>query len=758
MPPHRDVPSGDAGSTQERVSNRQTEQPQRRHEDSADWFKLSFDHSSVPQAIVAADGALVAANAAFRSVVDVDAMYRRNGSLDSTEFSFSALLSTIDFSACSGASTELDLETRDGTRAKLRVDVIGNDSEIGPIAAVTFWHLADSAHAVATPESELGQERAARRDAEISVDLIERLLGITDVALAHIELHDLLNELLGRIRDVLKTDEASILLTDPDGDALSLRVSLHPDQLVRRPIRVPIGVGFAGRIAQTRVPMVLDDVSEFRFSNPAMLRRGVRSLMGVPMILDHRVLGVIHVGMRSPRHFDDGELRLLELAAARISLAVDRSNLYEAERLARAAAERAQRRDEFLARASEILSSSLDQKITLGHATQIAVPEIGDICTVVLIDRDGIVRLVAGTATADLRHLLPPAGEKLPRPLSECPTISRLVESGETLLIEDGIEEFLAEISAGDDHLRDLHCAALKSAMRLPLKSGGRVIGVITFCLASEDRNFTAADVALAEDFAHVVALATDNTTHYMEAQRAIGARDEFISIASHELKTPLTTVKGYVQLLRRHLNESTPDHERVVRTLGQLQDQVGRFEELVDELLDVSRIQSDRIRLNYERFDLSYLVSQVIDRVAQAHEQQSPHMVEYAIPGPIWGSWDASRIDQVVTNVLSNAFKYSPAESTVTVEVSADDEKVEIRITDQGIGVAEKDVEVILQPFARGTGASEVAQGAGLGLYISNEIVVRHGGSLSIESCPGAGSTFSICLPREPGDDPVGG
>ena len=755
MPPYRDVPPGDAGSAQERVSNQQTEQPRRPHADATDWFKLSFEHSRVPQAIVAANGVLVAANAAFRAVMDVDSMYRQVGSHDSTELSFSTMLSAIEFSAYSDTATDLDLQTRDGTRAKLTIDVIGNDPENGPLAAVTLWPWADSAHADESKDFDLGQERAARRDAEISVDLIERLLGITDVALAHIELHDLLNELLGRIRDVLKTDEASILLTDPDGEALSLRVSLQPDQLVRRPIRVPIGVGFAGRIAQTRAPIVLDDITEFPFSNPAMLRRGVTSLMGVPMMLDHRVLGVIHVGTRSPRHFDDGELRLLELAAARISLAVDRSNLYEAERRARSAAERAQRRDEFLARASEILSSSLDQKVTLGHATQIAVPEIGDICTVVLIDRDGIVRLVSGAATADLRHLLPPPGEQLPRPLVECPTIARLVESGETLLIEDGIEEFLEEISAGDDHLRDLRGSSLKSAIRLPLKSGGRVIGVITFCFASEGRDFTAEDVALAEDFAHVVALATDNTTHYMEAQHAIGARDEFISIASHELKTPLTTVKGYVQLLRRHMNEATPNHERVLRTLGQLQDQVGRFEELVDELLDVSRIQSDRIRLNYERLDLSYLVSQVVERVTQAYEQQSPHIVEYAIPGPIWGSWDASRVDQVVTNVLSNAFKYSPAESTVTVNVIAEAANVEIRITDQGIGIAEEDVDVILQPFARGTGASEVAQGAGLGLYISNEIVVRHGGSLSIESCPGVGSTFTIYLPREPGDEP---
>ncbi len=714
-----------------------------------DWFRLSFDRSPVPQAIIAAGGEIVAANAAFRDVIGLT---QGCGPVDS---GFSDVLATIDFSVDTNVSTEVELHAENGARVNATVDMIGSDANVGPLASVTLRVAPTSEVATQSIDFDLhlGRERAARRDAEISVDLIERLLGITDVALAHIELHDLLSELLGRIRDVLKTDEASILLNDPGGDALSLRVSLHPDQLVRRPIRVPIGVGFAGQIALTRRPIVLDEISEFPFSNPAMLRRGVKSLMGVPMLLDDRVLGVIHVGMRSPRHFDEGDLRLLELAAARISLAVDRANVYEAERHARAAAERAQRRDEFLARASEVLSSSLDQRLTLDHATQTAVPELGDICTVVLIGRDGIVRLVAATATLELQHVIPTAGEQLPRPLTQCPTIGMLAETGQTLLIQDGIDEFFREIAAGEEQLRILRDSPVKSAMRVPLKSGGRTIGVITFCFATSDRSFTAEDIALAEDFAHIVALATDNTTHFLEAQHAIGARDEFISIASHELKTPLTTVKGYVQLLRRHINESNSDPERVLRTLGQLQDQVGRFEELVDELLDVSRIQSDRIRLNYERLDLSYLVSQIVDRVAQAYEQESPHTVEFPIPGPVWGSWDASRIDQVVTNVLSNAFKYSPAESIVTVEVFADDAMVQIRVADQGIGIAEEDINIILQPFARGAGAREVAQGAGLGLYISNEIVVRHGGSLSTESRPGIGSTFTINLPREPGE-----
>ena len=596
----------------------------------------------------------------------------------------------------------------------------------------------------------LRREQVARREAETSAEIVERILGISDIALSHLDLNDLLRELLGRIRDVLKTDDAGILLLEPGDHSLRLRVWLSPGSVETRPIRVEIGTGFAGRIAECKEPLILDDASSFPFAHPEMLERGLRSLMGVPLMINQRVVGVVHVGKTKKYHFSSGELHLLELAAARIALAVDRANLFQAERDARDAAERARSRHEFLAEASEILASSLDYQETLRLVTQFVVPDFADLCTINVVGQDGMVRQVSATATSpELEAVVEYQSGYYPLPLEHCGSVRAVVHSRASLLVRDTGPEILRQIAQNDQHLAILQRAQFASCMRVPLKSGGRIIGVISFWLSNSTRRFDEDDLKLAEDLAHRVALTTDNAWHFEEARRAVGARDEFISIASHELKTPLTTVKGYVQLLGRYINANPTNIDRVNRAIGQLSGQVERFEELVDELLDVSRIQGGRIRLSYVECDLSQIVVQVVDRFQQSLEESSRHRIVVDAATPVIGTWDASRLDQVVSNLISNALKYSPDGGIISMSVHARSTGAEIVATDQGIGIAPDERDLVFQPFTRGSGASEVAPGAGLGLYISNEIVRRHGGTLTFESEPGAGSVFRIFLPN---------
>lgn len=714
-----------------------------------------FRLSPVAQALVDVDLRLTVVNEEFARLVGVDAERLIDRQLSTVLPAFHEALLGIDLTAGQSVTTSVDSQTRcEGAGAQpvvLVVRPIGDDGTSASYYSLTLLPQRVPTGVSAQSVTDLRRERAARREAEVSAEIVERILGITDVALAHIDLNDLLNELLSRIRDVLMTDEASILVIDPGDDSLSLRVSLGPDRLVRRPVRVRIGVGFAGRIAATKRPIVLEDTKDFPFTNSAIRDRGVRSLMGVPMLIGDRVLGVVHVGMMSHRQFDGAELHLLELAAARIALAIDRANLYQAERDARDVAEQAQHRNQFLANASEVLSASLDYQETLGRLARIVVPEVADICTVTVIGQDDIVRLIASCgSTPELEAVIARQRQYFPRPLNECPPVQSIVDTTSSLLIDPLDPRFIEQDSGDSGHLELLRQANLVSGMRVPMKSGGRVIGMISLWLANTERRFQAEDITLVEDLAHRAALATDNAWHYEAARKAIGARDEFISIASHELKTPLTTVKGYVQLLRRHVDDVRADRDRVNRTLSQLQDQVMRFEELVDDLLDVSRVHGGRIRLSYEYCDLSHLVNQVVERVGQAVEQEPPHRFELETAGPIWGYWDASRLDQVVTNLISNAMKYSPAGSEVRVEVEANDTDAEILVRDHGIGISPEDINLVVQPFTRGSGASEIAPGAGLGLYIANEIVRRHRGTLTIQSEQGEGSTFIVRLPRD--------
>jgi signal transduction histidine kinase/putative methionine-R-sulfoxide reductase with GAF domain len=719
-----------------------------------------FERSPIAQAIL--DGALhfVLISGRFGQLVERDATSLVGTDLEHVLPSLHQVVAPALKAARSRPTDEIDIDLTNEPAGDSLVSRLGSVALIpvsGASGQLAGWQLvlAERDEETASridPPTDTRATTMALRDAKESAEIVDRLLGISDVALAYLDLNDLLRELLRRVRDELGVDEAGILLSDPDGSTLTLRVWLTQTSLESRMIRMSIGEGFAGRIAATKQPLVLDDVTTFPFKRREMLQGGVRSLMGVPLMIGQRVLGVVHVGKTSPYHFNTGDLRLLELAAARIAMAVDRANLYQAERNARDAAEQARSHHEFLTEASEILASSLDYHATLRRVLQFVVPAFADICSIFLSGPDGKVRQIAASAgSADLQAVLEYQNRQYPVPVDECTVLQTAIDSEQSLLMRDIASGFLRQMAENGEHLALLRRARLVSSMRVPLKSGGRIIGVITFWLANSARRYDDADLRLAEDLAHRVALAADNARLYEEARQAIGARDEFISIASHELKTPLTTVKGYVQLLSRHINAFPTNAERIHRTINQLLGQVNRFEVLVDELVDVSRIQSGRIRLRREACDVSQIVIQVVERFQEELEEGTAHRFVVDAPLPIRGRWDAARLDQVITNIIANALNYSPHGGMIRVSAHSQGDGVEVVVRDEGVGIPADERALIFQPFMRGSRAAEMTPGAGLGLFVSNEIVMRHGGTLSVESEPSAGSVFKVLLPHYP-------
>jgi signal transduction histidine kinase/putative methionine-R-sulfoxide reductase with GAF domain len=719
-----------------------------------------FERSPIAQAIL--DGALhfVLISDRFVQLVDLDATTLVGADLERILPSVHRIVGPALKAARSRPDPAITIDLADEPSDDPLISRLGSmaltpvPADSGQLAGWQLVLVERDEHATPRDERSTDMRRvaAAARDAMESAEIVDRLLGISDVALSHLDLNDLLRELLQRIRDELGVEEAGILLSDPDGNSLTLRVWLTLTSLESHTIRVSMGEGFAGQIAATRQPLVLEDATTFAFAHREMLQGGVRSLMGVPLMIGQRVLGVVHVGKTAVYHFSSSDLHLLELAAARIAMAVDRANLYQAERDARDAAEQARSHHEFLAEAAEILASSLDYQATLHRVLQFVVPELADICSINIAGPDALVRQIAASAaSADLEAALEQQRSHYPMPVEECVVLQAAIRSQQPLLIREIDVDFLRQIAENDEHFALLRRARFVSCMRVPLKSGGRIIGVMSFWLANSARRYDEDDLRLAEDLAHRVALAADNARHYEEARRAIGARDEFISIASHELKTPLTTVKGYVQLLGRHINAFPANAERIHRTIDQLQGQVSRFEELVDELLDVSRIQSGRIRLRREACDVRLIVLQVADRFQQELEEGTTHRIVVDAPEPIPGRWDAARLDQVITNLISNALSYSPDGGTVTVSAHRHEDGVEVMVSDEGVGIPEDERALIFQPFMRGRRGAQIAPGAGLGLFISSEIMLRHGGSLSFENGSAAGSVFTMLLPDKP-------
>ncbi len=246
--------------------------------------------------------------------------------------------------------------------------------------------------------------------------------------------------------------------------------------------------------------------------------------------------------------------------------------------------------------------------------------------------------------------------------------------------------------------------------------------------------------------------MATRTGAAQAELRDAVRVREEFLSVASHELRTPLTPLKGFAALTLQRLEKrgDFPEREWLLKALRSMSRQTERLVRLVDDLLDTARIQGGRFELERQRVDLVPVVREVLERFELRGE--SVLRFELEVPeGPVEGVWDAPRLDQVVTNLLSNAVRYSPQGGTVRISLVMEATHVELRVRDEGIGIPAESVQGLFKPFARASNAtSRHFGGLGLGLFICREIVERHGGLIWAES-PGAqqGSCFHVRLPR---------
>jgi signal transduction histidine kinase len=228
--------------------------------------------------------------------------------------------------------------------------------------------------------------------------------------------------------------------------------------------------------------------------------------------------------------------------------------------------------------------------------------------------------------------------------------------------------------------------------------------------------------------------------------EEAVRARDEFLSLASHELKTPLTTLQLHAQLAGRALGaEGEEAHPAARRFLGQAQRQTGRLGRLVDDMLDISRLATGRMALAPETFELGAFAQEVAGRLEPLLAGAGCALT-VRVESPAWGTWDRSRLEQALGNLLTNAARYG-AGRPVEVQVGRAGETARLAVRDGGRGLAPGDLERVFGKFERAVDGSEVS-GLGLGLYITREIVSRHGGTVHAESAPGAGATFVITLP----------
>jgi PAS domain S-box-containing protein len=407
----------------------------------------------------------------------------------------------------------------------------------------------------------------------------------------------------------------------------------------------------------------------------------------------------------------------------------------------------AEEQQRFLAEASAVLVASLDYEATLTSLARLMVPRLADWCTVDMLTDDRTVeRLAVAHQDPAKVELAWELNRLYPHDLYETEGISKVIRTGRPELYPNIPEELLALVSRDAGHLKILRELGLRSSMIIPLVAHNRVLGAITLMAAESDRRFGAADLNFAEDLAQRAALAVDNARLYREAQEVNRLKDEFLATLSHELRTPLTAVLGWTRLLGTgQLDEAT--QARALETIERnAQSQV----QLIDDILDVSRIIRGKLRLNVRAADLAPVIESAVDSVRPAAEAKGIRLQVVLDPraGPVSG--DPDRLQQVVWNLLSNAIKFTPKDGRVQVLLARVNSHLELTVSDTGQGIEKKFLPYVFDRFRQADPSTTRKHGGlGLGLAIVRHLVELHGGTVTAESDgAGQGTTFKVSLP----------
>lgn len=431
----------------------------------------------------------------------------------------------------------------------------------------------------------------------------------------------------------------------------------------------------------------------------------------------------------------------------------ERGRLLAQEREARRRAETAERRTQFLAEAGRALAGSLELEETVATLVEVSLPALGDACAVNLVGADGRVRTVRaaiwpgsdgeGGGAEELRLSL------------DCQAkVLESVSRGEPALYREVPEDLLGVLTASPEERSRLRELRPRSLMVVPLLARGTTAGALCFLTlgAASDRTLGPEDLALAQQLADRAALAVDNARLYGEAQRATRARDEMLRVVSHDLKNPVAGILMGARMLGMRLDPEDGDLAEVV---GGIDLAAGRLNRLIQDLRDVAAIEAGRLSVETR----SLPVSALLREAAQAFQA-------VAAEKGIRLRWDGGedlprvradrdRVLQVLSNLLDNAFKYTPEGGGVEIRAVERDGAVELSVVDSGPGIPPEELPHVFERFWRGGGPSGgewIKAGTGLGLAIARGIVESHGGEMRAESEPGEGCAFRFTLPLADG------
>ncbi len=665
---------------------------------------------------------------------------------------------------CSGVTIRTDdylaeCQARDiqpgGTPAKawMGVPLLAQDQTIGVMVvsdddpAASFSEEDESFFITVASYLASGIERRRLHERlETRARQLKTLNEIGELLSSSLDIDEVLELVVNHAAQLLDAEAGSLLLLDEDGSDLVFRISSGPagEKLVGR--RVPAGKGIAGKAFEEHRPVIVNDVEEDGQWYGAFDARAdfiTRSVLAVPLNTRGRSIGVLEViNHRDNRSFHQADVALLQSFAAQAATAIENARLFTTTDQA------LQARVEELTTLQHIdrqLNATLDYQevmdLTLASALRITGAEFG-VMAALHEEEDGTRGLQVLASWGYPEDLARRYTEDMLWPL-ERGLIGRTVIEGETLLVRD--------VPQHPDYAAVV--PDMQVQLSVPVRRENRVIGVMA--LESPDMDsFSEEDVALVTRLVDHAAIAIDNARLFQQVQQANQAKTEFIDFVSHELKQPMTSMKGYTDLLKKGIAGTL--NKQQTQFLDVIRSNVQRMDRLVQDLLDMSRIEAGRVHLEMEDVAPGAVAEEAVQTFQQSIENKQQTLTLDLEPDLPVVRGDAGRLGQVLTNLLSNANKYTPEGGSITVRVTQCEldgqSYVRWSVEDTGIGMTSEEMEMLFTKFFR-SDSPEVrnVKGTGLGLVITRSLVEMHDGHLRVQSAPGEGSTFSFLIPTMP-------
>lgn len=546
------------------------------------------------------------------------------------------------------------------------------------------------------------------------------------------------------LEHALRVDRSAVLLFD-DADVMRFVASRG------------ISAGYRARVeghtpwapgTVDAAPVIVADVSadpDLAAYGELFVAEGMAALTFIPLQFGDTLLGKFMLYFARPYAPPAHELAIARAVAGHVAFALDRFR----ESAARHRHEQAQA---LLAEAAVALTASLDYRQTLDTLVHLLVPKLADWCVVHVVGPDGEIH------PGELAHA-DPAREPAVRLLqdrwrfrTDDPLgVAQVIRTGQSLLVPRVPAELIAQVAQDPEHHRAMEELSPRSCMMVPLIARKRTLGTITLVAAESPRVFGSHDLALAQELASRAALAIDNARLYQAAQAAVRARDEMVAVVSHDIRSPLQTIMTACSILDLDVPES-----RKAQSRAMIRRAVGQMERLTTDLLDISRMEAGGIQLHCGEVDAAALLVEVgaaFQATADAGLIRLEVTVESGLPR-LWA--DRDRLLQVLSNLLGNAFKFTPQGGRIGLRALRCDMGVRLVVSDSGCGIPPDHVPRLFDRFWQAD--RKRGPGAGLGLAIVKGLVEGHGGVVEVESTVGAGSTFSVSLPvRSPAPLGVG-